>query len=517
MPVALPGAVLAQVRSSGVLGIDAYPVDVEVDVAMGLPSYQVVGLPAGAVKEGGVRVRAALAHVGLPLPPRRITVNLAPADVRKDGAAFDLPIAIGILAALDLVPRAALAGLMLLGELSLDGAIRRVSGSLPVALCARSLSTRALILPRSCAAEAAVVSELEILGAATLLEVVAFLRGERPLDRAVMQPQPAQPRTVDLDEVRGLETARRALEVAAAGSHNLLLMGPPGAGKSMLARCLPSILPPLSHAEAIETTTIYSAAGKLDGASLLAERPFRAPHHDVSLAGLIGGGGMPRPGEISLAHNGVLFLDELLEFQRPVLEALRQPLEERKVTIVRARAAVSYPAAFALIAAMNPCPCGHRGSERRTCICSGARIKRYLGRLSGPLLDRFDLHLDVPQIDYATLRDDRVGEPSARVRERVMAARQVQSERFASAPGCHSNAQLGGRQLREHCRLDARGELQLERCAKRFGLSGRAVHRILRVARTIADLGQSALVLAEHVAEAVALRALDRELPEPPA
>ena len=282
----------------------------------------------------------------------------------------------------------------------------------------------------------------------------------------------------------------------------------------MLARRLPSILPPLSRDEAIETTAIYSAAGKLDGASLLAERPFRAPHHDVSLAGLIGGGGVPRPGEISLAHNGVLFLDELLEFQRPVLEALRQPLEERKVTIVRTRAVVSYPASFALIAAMNPCPCGHRGSERRVCICSGERIQRYLGRLSGPLLDRFDLHLDVPQIDYATLRDDRLGEPSARVRERVMAARQVQRERLAGVPGCHSNAQLGGRQLREHCRLDARGEQHLERCATRFGLSGRAVHRVLRVARTIADLGQSPLILSEHVAEAVALRALDRELPE---
>ena len=503
---------LAKVLSAGVLGVDAFAVEVEVEVALGLPGYLVVGLPAGAVKEGGVRVRSAVAHGGHKIPPRKITVNLAPADVKKDGAAFDLPIAVGVLAALEFMPQSALEGRMLLGELALDGAIRRVSGCLPVALAALG-KVRELILPAECACEAASVTDLPVYGAATLLDVLAHLRGERELPRAVLKPRPVElAAPVDLEEVRGLSTARRALEVAAAGAHNLLFLGPPGSGKSMLARRLPTILPPLSQAEALETTAVYSAAGKLGGASLLEERPFRSPHHDVSVAGMVGGGSMPRPGEISLAHNGVLFLDELPEFRRPVLEALRQPLEERRVTVVRARAVISYPASFSLIAAMNPCPCGYRGSPLRACVCSPDAIRRYLARLSGPLVDRFDLHLEVPHTDYASLVSARDGEASTAVRARVVAARDLQRRRLARA-GFHSNAQMGTRQLREHCALDAAADHYLGRCVDRFGLSARSVHRVLRVARTIADLdGGTARLTSTHVGEAIALRVLDREV-----
>ena len=501
---------LAIVTSAAVLGIEAYTVDVEVEAANGLPAYHVVGLPAGAVKEGGVRVRSALTHSGYKLPPRRVTVNLAPADVRKDGAAFDLPVAIGILASLETLPRSALEGVMLLGELSLDGALRRVAGVLPVAIHARATGVRALIVPHDCAAEAAAVADLPVYGAATLHEVVAFLRGETALPRSTFIAPPPMRGELDLDEVRGLEMARRALEVAAAGGHNVLLIGPPGSGKSLLARCLPTILPPLDEREALEATAVYSAAGQLGGASLLASRPFRAPHHDVSVAGLIGGGSVPRPGEISLAHHGVLFLDELPEFKRSALEALRQPLEDRRVTIVRARAALSYPASFSLAAAMNPCPCGYRGSSLRSCGCSEDQVRRYIGRISGPLLDRIDLHVEVPHVDYRTLRTGRQGEDSDAVRERVIAARAVQRVRLRPT-GRSSNAELGPRQLREHCALDAAADGHLEACVKRFALSGRAVHRILRVARTIADLaGREGLAPAD-VAEAVALRVLDRE------
>ncbi|MSP59190.1 MAG: ATP-binding protein [Myxococcales bacterium] len=502
---------LAKVRSAGVLGIDAFPVEVEVDVALGLPAYHLVGLPTNAVKEGGVRVRAALTHSGFKLPPRKVTVNLAPADVRKDGAAYDLPTAVAILAALEMVPRAALEGLVLLGELALDGTLRRVAGGLPVAIQAFASGARGLVMPRECASEAASVSGLPVYAASTLPEVAAFLRGECDLPRAAMVPRPRSTTGVDLAEVRGLETARRALEVAAAGGHNLLLIGPPGSGKSMLARRLPTILPPLDEHEAVETTAIYSAAGTLAGASLLSDRPFRAPHHDVSVAGLVGGGSVPRPGEISLAHHGVLFLDELPEFKRAALEALRQPLEDRRVTIVRARAAITYPASFALIGALNPCPCGYRGSPLRGCTCSPDVVRRYLARLSGPLLDRIDLHVEVPHIDYRALRSERDGEPSATVRERVLAAREIQKRRARGHDhGRYANAHMGPRQLQQHCRLDATADRHLEACVKRFALSGRAVHRILRVARTVADLAGREHLAPSDVAEAVALRALDR-------
>ena len=504
---------LAKVQSAGVLGVEAYGVCAEVDISLGLPGYHLVGLGASAVKEGGVRVRAALDHSGYKLPPRRVTVNLAPADVRKDGAAFDLPIAIGLLAAQDVVPRAALERVLLLGELSLDGSLRRVAGGLPIAMYARSTGCRAVVLPRACAAEAAALADVPVLAADSLPEVAAWLRGDHQLTR-VSEPAGAAVTfdDVDLAEVRGLEHVKLALEVAAAGSHNLLLIGSPGAGKSMLARRLPTILPPLDESEALETSVVYSAAGKLEGAPRVQRRPFRAPHHEITPAAMLGGGAIPKPGEISLAHNGVLFLDELPEFKRTVLEALREPLEEGSVTVVRARTSVRFPSAFALVAAMNPCPCGYSGSSVRVCTCDLGRVRRYRGRLSGPLLDRFDLQVWVPQIPYGQLSDEREGEPSSTVQARVIVARDRQRRRFAGTR-IHANAQMRPRELARWCRLDDAAHETLAELARRRGLSARAVHRTLRVARTIADLDGDDQLARGHVLRAINFRALDQEGP----
>ncbi|MEO6952321.1 MAG: YifB family Mg chelatase-like AAA ATPase [Polyangia bacterium] len=493
---------LAQLRSAGLLGIDAYPVCVEVEVTTGMPGYHLVGLGHGAVKEGAVRVRAALRQVGLSLPAKKITVNLAPADVRKEGAAYDLPVAIGLLVAEEQIPLPSVMDVLLLGELGLDGALRRVAGGLAVALLARSTGIASIILPSASASEAAGLTGLAVYAADHLSQVVAHLRGEQRLPLAVELPAEQGPPPADLADVRGQPLARRALELAAAGGHSLLYVGPPGCGKSLLARRLPGILPPLSEQEALEASVVYSAAGRLTSGRLLRERPFRAPHHDISVPGLIGGGTHPRPGEISLAHHGVLFLDELPEFSRGAIESLRAPLEDRSVLVVRTAMSVRFPARFSLVAAMNPCPCGHEGSSRRACICDLPRIRAYRERLSGPMLDRFDLQLRVPPVELHTLSQD--AEASAPVRERVLRARAIQQRR-AGQP----NAELTGQALDEACALDERSRGLLATIADKRGLSARAIHRVLRVSRTAADLDDSPTIRTPHLAVALEMRAMD--------
>ncbi len=481
---------------------------------MGLPGCHIVGLPDAGVKEGRVRIRGALENSGFKLPPRRITVNLAPADLRKDGAAFDVPIAVGMLCAAGVLDPAALESSLFVGELALDGTVRPVRGVLPIAAWARAQGMRRLFVPRANLREAAVVGgDCAVSPVSALSEIVGNLRGEAPSAGSLHEaidpagPPAAAPAPPDLADVRGQEVARRALELAAAGGHNLLFVGPPGSGKTMLARRLPGILPALSFDEALETTMVYSVAGLLGGRALVTERPFRAPHHTVTSAGMVGGGPSVRPGEITLAHHGVLFLDELLEFSRPVLEALRQPLEERTVSLVRARRNVMYPADFMLVAALNPCPCGHLGSTLRTCTCSLSGIARYRSRLSGPLLDRIDMHVDVPAVPYRELAAASPGEPSAPVRARVEEARERQRQR-----GPRSNARLTAGELEQVAAIDAEGHRLLERAVERLGLSARAVSRVRRMARTIADLDGAARIRHGHLAEALQYRLLDRPI-----
>jgi magnesium chelatase family protein len=509
-------AMLATITSGAVLGVDAYPVRVEVDLARGLPSMSVVGLPQGAVREARERVMAALANSGFKVPPSRVTINLAPADIPKTGSAFDLPIALALLAADGAFWAADLTQTCCVGELGLDGTIRPVHGVLAVALMCRRRGVGSLVVPEVNAAEAAAVEGLDIRRARTLKEVVRFLGGG-PLPR--VEPEPGgdgEPSDVaDFSDVMGQETARRALEIAAAGGHNLLMLGPPGSGKSMMARRLPSILPPLTPDEALEATRVHSVAGRLrPGTGLLPARPFRAPHHSVSDAGLVGGGGIPRPGEASLAHHGVLFLDELPEFRRSALESLRQPLEEGVIHIGRARAAVRLPARFMLVGAMNPCPCGHYGDDTDRCVCSAERIRRYRSRVSGPLLDRIDMHVEVPRLRPAQMTRRGRPESSLRIRARVVSARDRQLRRYRGT-GIFSNAQLDPRLTRRHCRLDEAGAALVDAAIRQLGLSGRAYHRILRLTRTIADLDGTETLEPTHVAEAVQYRCLDRPLIEP--
>ena len=508
---------LAQLRTFALLGIDAVPVDVEVDTSPAQqPKTVIVGLPEAAVRESIHRIERALVNLGYRLPYGRTVINLAPADLRKDAGAFDLPIALALITSMGQIVADQLDTFAIVGELALDGTVRPVVGALSMAMEARARGIAKLIVPAANAREASVVREVEVYGVGSLADAVGIVTGLAPIDPVSPPTEDIESRlnkyAIDFADVKGQEFAKRALTVAASGAHNVIMLGSPGSGKTMLARRLPTILPPLTPDESLETTRIYSAVGKLaPGESLLCVRPFRSPHHSISGAGMVGGGSIPQPGEISLAHHGVLFLDELPEFNRNSLESLRQPLEEGRVTISRAAHSTTFPADFVLCAAMNPCPCGFLGDPKKPCKCAPIAVEKYMGRISGPLLDRIDLHIEVPPVPFEDLSKPGDGTGSAMMREQVFAARAIQAKRFGDKAG-GLNGRMTSRQIRTHCVLDADGQTTLKEAMEALGLSARAHDRILRVARTVADLAASDTITQDHVAEAIGFRALDRKL-----
>ncbi|GHV11670.1 magnesium chelatase [Bacteroidia bacterium] len=507
---------LVKVFAAALQGVNATLITIEVNCSKGVKFF-LVGLPDVSIKESHERITSALECHGMKFPRKQIVVNMAPADIRKEGAAYDLPLAIGILAGAEKIKSDKIGDYLLMGELSLDGTLQPVRGVLPIAMKAKEAGFKGIILPKFNAREAAVVAGLEVYGAENIGEVIQFFNGELELERTIVDPRKEfydHQSALDLDfsEVKGQENVKRALEVACAGGHNLLFVGAPGAGKSMLAKRIPTILPPLSLSESLETTKIHSVAGKLNhNGSLIAIRPFRSPHHTISSVAMVGGGSYPQPGEISLAHNGVLFLDEIAEFNKNVLEVLRQPLEDRKITISRAKTTVEYPAGFMLIASMNPCPCGHYNNPYKECVCHPTQVQKYLNRLSGPLLDRIDIQIEIVPVPFEDISDVRPAESSEKIRNRVMQARKIQEQRFANESGIYCNAQMHTRLLHQHAQPDAAGLAQLKNAMERLSLSARAYDRILRVARTIADLENCENVLAHHIAEAISYRNLDRE------